>query len=202
MSNVNVRIIYGGKDLYFNIPSKNFAYFAEPRLVSASENETTSLLYSLHNPIGASSLAESLKRGMKVLILTDDNTRPTPKRKILSLLLAELNEIGIRNDDIAILIALGTHRYMSEDEIGVTFGADIASNIRIYNHEWADPQQLIDLGLTPNGTKIIVNKKVRETNFIIGVGSIVPHSEAGWSGEERSFNRGFAAGKLLPPLIY
>jgi nickel-dependent lactate racemase len=191
VSNVNVRITYGDKNLYFNIPTKNFCYLAEPRMVSASENETTSLLYSLHNPIGVTSLAESLKRGMKVLILTDDNTRPTPKREILSLLIAELNEIGIRNDDITILIALGTHRYMSKDEIRATFGADIASNIKIINHEWADPQQLIDLGLTPNGTKIVVNKKVRETNFIIGVGSIVPHSEAGWSG----------GGKIVQPGI-
>ena len=160
-------------------------------MVNALENETTSLLYSLRNPIGAAVLAESLKPGMKVLILTDDNTRPTPKRKILSLLLAELNEIGILNDDITILIALGTHRYMAKDEIEATFGADIISNIKIFNHEWADPQQLIDLGLTPNGTKIVVNKKVHEANFIIGVGSIVPHSEAGWSG----------GGKIVQPGI-
>lgn len=190
MSKADLRIGYGKSALHFSVPEKNLAYFAAPRKVEIG-NETEDFLYSLHNPIGAPPLSESLKLGMKVLILVDDNTRPTPKKRILTMLLEELRKIGIRTADITILIALGSHRYMSENEIRAVFGAEIADHIQIVNHEWADPLQLMDLGLTANGTRIIVNKKVRENNFIIAVGSIVPHSEAGWSG----------GGKIVQPGI-
>ena len=38
---------------------------------------------------------------------------------------------------------------------------------------------------------MVVNKKITEADFSIGIGSIVPHSEAGWSG----------GGKIVQPGI-
>jgi nickel-dependent lactate racemase len=71
---------------------------------------------------------------------------------------------------------------MTHDEIIDTFGAETVESIRIFNHEWADPEQLIDLGRTSNNIKMVVNKRIAEADFSIGIGSIVPHSEAGWLG--------------------
>lgn len=191
MNEVQLRITYGSEDLWFRVPEKNFCYYVEPRVVSCMENESEGLLFALQHPIGSPPLAEIIKPGMKILIITDDNTRPTPKKRILPILIEELCRCGIDERDIIILIALGTHRYMSQAEIRETFGDALVNRIRIVNHEWDDPEQLVPLGYTPAGTKIVVNKKVCEADFVIGVGSIVPHSEAGWSG----------GGKIIQPGI-
>jgi lactate racemase len=189
LENLKLKITDSEGDLNFRIPAQSFAYYAEPRKVPESGNEKESLREVLENPVGTPPLNELLRPGMKVLILTDDNTRPTPKKLIVSVVVDNLRKAGIKDRDLEILIALGTHRYMSQTEILETFGPELAESIRISNHEWADSNQLVDLGITPDGTRIIVNKKVIEADFVIGVGSIVPHSEAGWSG----------GGKIIQP---
>jgi len=88
---------------------------------------------------------------------------------------------GIRRKNIKILIALGTHRPMSEEEIGLRFGQDISGQFEIINHS-LDNTDLLDFGTTKNGTSIKVNKLVRWADFILGVGMIIPHHICGFSG--------------------
>jgi len=46
------------------------------------------------------------------------------------------------------MIALGTHRPMTDEEIKRKFGEDISQQYSILNHNWWDPSQLIYLGET------------------------------------------------------
>lgn len=191
MNYLSFKIGYGEKTEEVLIPERNFLFCAEPREIPETSDEIENIRESLLNPIGTATLAEILRPGMKVLILSDDQTRLTPKKLILSVLIPHLKEIGIKEEDIEILIALGTHRYLTPAEIITIFGSQVVDTIRVSNHEWADPLRLINLGLTPGGIEILVNEKVRQVDFVIGIGSIVPHSEAGWSG----------GGKIVQPGI-
>lgn len=164
-----------------DIPEGNLAWELSPRDVP-SVNEETAIKSAIYNPIGSCKLRDMVEPGMKVVILADDFTRPTPRRSILKVLLDELNLAGIPDGDIMVIIALGTHRYMSEEEIRRCFGEEIASRIKIINHEWMDPDQLVNLGFTENGTPVHINRTAYEADFLIGVGSIVPHCFAGFSG--------------------
>jgi len=191
MENKEIMITYGQKKLNFLVPKKNYCYYIEPKKINQREDDKFYVKKAFYEPIGALSLNEVLHNGMKVLLIVDDLTRPTPKKRLIPLVIKELVKLGIKKQDITILIALGTHRYMTHSEIIDTFGAEAVESVKIFNHEWADPENLVDLGRTPNNIKMIVNKKMIETDFSIGVGSIVPHSEAGWSG----------GGKIVQPGI-
>jgi len=184
-------ITYGQKKINFLVPKKNYCYYIEPKKINQEEDDKFYVKKAFYETIGALSLNEVLHNGMKVLLIVDDLTRPTPKKRLTPLVIKELVKLGIKKQDITVLIALGTHRYMTHREIINTFGAETVESVKIFNHEWADPENLIDLGRTSNNIKMIVNKKVIETDFSIGVGSIVPHSEAGWSG----------GGKIVQPGI-
>ena len=93
-----------------------------------------------------------------------------------------MNAAGVKDEQITVIIALGTHRFMTEPEILEKFGAEVMKRVIIKNHDYKNPAALIDLGKTSNGTSVWINREVYEADFKIGVGSIVPHHIPGFAG--------------------
>jgi len=143
------------------------------------EKETAA---ALRQPIGSAPLRDIAPERGRVLLLSDDLTRPTPRSRLAPAILNELNEAGVPDTRIDILIALGTHRAMTSSEIEGAFGREIVRRVPIFNHDFRDPRQLVSRGRTKLGTPVIVNRRVVEADLVLGIGSIVPHPEAGWSG--------------------
>ncbi len=189
---MKVELIYGSREIDVDIPEMSVLWELWPNDLPAVDDEEKAIRDAITNPIGSERLGRLVKPGMKAVIIADDMTRPTPKKRILPILLDELNKAGVPDNDITILIALGTHRYMTEDEILKAFGKDMISRVRILNHEWMDPANLVSLGKTENGTPITVNKVAYDADFLIGLGSIVPHCWAGFSGGAKIIQPGIS----------
>lgn len=136
----------------------------------------------LAETIGMPPLRELVGGGRKVLLLADDNTRTTPVKEILPGLLAELAAGGMRDDDLTIMVALGTHRQMNLAELDAKFGAGMVDRFRLLQHNYHDEDQLVNLGTTELGTEIWVNRAVIEADVVIGLGQVVPHRVAGFGG--------------------
>jgi nickel-dependent lactate racemase len=185
-----IALPYGDGVMDIQVPTHNLLTVVSPREVRPQADFETLLRQALRNPIGRPPCAETLQGGEKLLILIDDITRPTPSHKILPMLLQEL-DVDRKKVDVTILIALGTHRKMTAAEIESHVGREIVQNYRVINHEWDNEDQLVDLGTTPNGTPIHVNRLLPESDVCIGIGNIVPHNLAGWSG----------GGKIVQPGI-
>jgi nickel-dependent lactate racemase len=164
------------------IPDKNLLGIFSPSIVKMKETEEEIIERAFSHPIGSEPLSQRLSGCKDVLILSDDYTRTTPVQKILPRLLEELEKAGIKSSRVKILVALGTHRPMTEEEITNKFGQAISKRYAILNHQWWDPSQLTHLGETEGGTPIFVNRLAQEVDFIIGLGQIVPHRVSGFSG--------------------
>jgi nickel-dependent lactate racemase len=165
-----------------DVPEQNLLGIFSPSTVQIEKSEEEIIEEVFSHPIDSLPLSEMLEGCEDVLIIVDDYTRTTPVRKILPRLMKELEHGGIKHDAIKILIALGTHRPMTEEEIKWKFGEDIPKQYSILNHHWWDSSQLSYLGETERGTPIFVNRLVEEADFIIGIGQIVPHRVSGFSG--------------------
>jgi nickel-dependent lactate racemase len=165
-----------------NVPDKNLLGVFSPSTVEIKKREEEIIDDAFSNPIGSSLLSETLEWCQDVLIVTDDHTRTTPTQKILPRLIRELDKGGIKPDGIRFLIASGTHRPMTEQEILQKFGREIVNRFTILSHHWQDPSQLVYLGETEGGTPIYVNRLAEEVDLIIGIGQIVPHRVTGFSG--------------------
>jgi nickel-dependent lactate racemase len=165
-----------------DVPEKNLLGVFSPSIVQIGKSEEEIIEEAFSYPIGSAPLSQILKGYKDVLILVDDYTRTTPVQKILPQLLKILEVGGIEPSGIKILIALGTHRPMTEEEITKKFGKDIPERYSILNHHWWDSSKLSYLGKTERGTPIFVNQLVEEVDFIIGIGQIVPHRVSGFSG--------------------
>jgi len=176
------------------IPKENFAGIYRPKAIEQPLSVELLTEEALAEPIAFEPLDTVLKPLDKVLILSDDNTRNTPVDKVLDVLLPYLLGLGIRKENITILIALGTHRPMTTEELADKLGAKRISEYRVLNHEWDNEDQNIFYGTTSKGTEVWGNKLLKENDFVIGLGHIVPHRVAGFSGGGKIVQPGVATG--------
>ncbi|MFN2517156.1 MAG: nickel-dependent lactate racemase, partial [Pyrinomonadaceae bacterium] len=116
-----------------------------------------------------------------VLILIDDGTRGTPICRVLHHVVRELWAAGVLDKQIVLLTAQGTHREMGEKEMMRKLG-DFHGRLRVHQHRWLDESELHDFGRTSDGTRVTANSLLRDADFVMGLGSIVPHRIKGFSG--------------------
>ncbi|MFH1954876.1 MAG: nickel-dependent lactate racemase [Pseudomonadota bacterium] len=175
-------IIHRGQRQFFNIPSAwNLLTFAslddqpQPKDVSGLTRK------ALSAATGSSPLNERLSPSDTVAILIEDLTRASPKGIILKAVLEELEKACISRNNITIVIALGTHRGLTPEELEVTFGRDLVTRYTFINHDCHSPD-LIPSGRLTTGRAVKINRAVHEARFRIGIGSIFPHPMNGFGG--------------------
>jgi nickel-dependent lactate racemase len=182
---MRLKLPYGGKEIIVDIPDDNLCQVMSPKAHEPLANLDEALRRSISNPWGQPPPWEWIRPSDRVLILTDDNTRLTPTRRLLPPLLDVLRDCGVPREGISILMALGTHRPMTRKEMEAKVGEEVFKAHKVFNHEWRDPKQLVDMGLSEQGTPIMVNKAALEADVIIGIGAIVPHHISGFSGSSK-----------------
>jgi nickel-dependent lactate racemase len=178
----NVTLPYGQKSVEIRIPEGNLVGVYSPRDVASVTDVKAEIRRALAAPIGALPLREQVRGRRNVVLVADDNTRLTPTDLLIPILLDECNAAGVPDRAIAVIIALGTHRPMTNEEILAKFGTETVNRVAIRNHPYKDPAALVELGTTKNGGRIRINREVVEADFRMGIGSIVPHHIPGYAG--------------------
>lgn len=172
-------IPYGNKNLFFHDYEEKVIFYAEPLQPATLQDSDALIDHALNNPIASTPLRNLVKTGDKVAILIDDITRPTPRKKLIAAILRQLNTIYELK--ISIIIALGTHRPMTQEEISQDLG-EIYEKYPVINIDYRDNDRFVQVGTMPDNTPIEVYKEILDADFLIGVGNIVPHIAAGWGG--------------------
>ncbi len=185
-----VTIPFNGSPLAFNVPDRNLAEVLSPQPSTPLPDLDRSIEAALARPINQQPLETLVKPGDRVMLVSDDVTRLTPVDRIIPRLLDRFNRAGIADQQISCIMALGTHRYMTEEELANRVGPAVYRRIRVFNHEWRDPGNLVDLGASHQGTPLQVNRLVAEADVVIGLGAIVPHHIAGFSGSSKIIQPG------------
>lgn len=152
---------------------------------------------AIYHPLNDLDAFAGLHPGSRVVITINDKTRPVPNSVLITPLLQKLSDYGIRQQDICILIASGTHIPMSPDEFGQILDLDIISRYQIIAHDCDDATNQISLGTTTSGTPVFVNKRFYESDLRIVVGDIEPHHFAGYSGGVKSASIGLCGRKTI-----
>lgn len=148
---------------------------------------------ALRAPIGSPRLAELAAHGMKIALVIDDDSRPTPVKDILPAVARELQESGAALSQVTVVPALGVHRPMTEEEIARRLGQGWLEQMNWVQHDCDDPEKLVYLGDTSRGTPVWFNKTVAEADLIISIGCIEPHIIASFGGGYKNLLPGVAA---------
>ena len=148
---------------------------------------------ALSNPIKSASLL-SIARGKiqqkqdsSAIIVVSDNTRPVPyygSDGLIFPIIQVLHQAGFLNRQISILIGAGSHRNMTGPEIEAMIGLDAMGldEVKVLNHEYDQDHQLIDLGFTVAGSRVLINKAYYLADLKVVTGLVESHFMAGASG--------------------
>lgn len=190
-----VTIPFDGKPLRFEVPDANLSQVLRPHPSTPIPDLDAAIEAALAHPIGQPPIEQWVQPSDRVLLVSDDNTRLTPVDRMIPALLRRLNRAGVPDRQIACIMALGTHRYMTIEEMKAKVGIEVFRRIRVFNHEWREPENLIDFGQSAYGTPLQVNRAVKEASVLIGLGAIVPHHIPGYSGSSKIIQPGICGPK-------
>jgi len=185
---MKVNLAYGSGHLPIEVPDDRTTVI-EPAHIDGLADEKAAVLDALQNPIGSQPLLERISPDAKICIAFTDITRATPNDRIIPWLLEHL---GGPNDNITLLNQLGTHRPNTREELETMLTREVVANYRVLNHEPENPEALVQVGTTADGTPALLNRHIVEADLRIITGFIEPHFFAGFSGGVKGIMPGCA----------
>jgi len=136
---------------------------------------------ALSEPIGTEQIEQLAYGKHTAVIIVDDLGRPTPANQVIPHILKKLKVGGIKDDLIRFVVGGGSHRPLTEEEIGKKIGQDVAAKYEAYNHD-AYSGHLVGMGNLEDGTPVYINDVVARSELKIGIGGLTLHGGAGFGG--------------------
>lgn len=149
----------------------------------------------------------------RVLLVVPDSTRTAPIGQLFRAIFAALGE---RTSAFDVMIALGTHPPLSEEQINARL--EISSHERettfagvgCFNHEWDNPGALALLGTIPASeiadlsgglfsmdVPVTFNKRALGYDHLLILGPVFPHEVVGFSGGNKYLFPGIGGPEIL-----
>ncbi len=143
--------------------------------------------------IGSAPLREVISAEDPVTIVVSDITRSWMHQdQILPMLVEYLHEEnGVPYEQMIIVIALGTHRHSTPEELVKICSQEVIDKVTVIDHD-CDAEDQVYIGTTSRGTKVKVNRLVIGRKVIV-VGGTVHHMMAGFGGGRKNILPGVAS---------
>jgi nickel-dependent lactate racemase len=147
--------------------------------------------------------------GKRVIVLTPDGTRTAPLPMLRRML---EKTVGRMAEKLDFMVALGTHRILSDSEMIELFGTagEEGQGSFFFNHCWDRPDTFVKIGMLERAEvehisggllcrdmEIVVNRAIFEYDLIVVLGPVFPHEVVGFSGGNKYFFPGISGGEFL-----
>jgi nickel-dependent lactate racemase len=186
---VRVRLDYGAEGLDVDLPGERTTII-EPMARPAVADARATLLHAIRSPLGQAPLRELVSAGQKVAISVCDITRAQPRKETIEALFEEMPQVDPK--DVTILIATGTHRTNTDQELERMLGREILGRYRVINHNSRERSTLSRVGVTSTGVEVYLNREWLGADVRITTGFVEPHFFAGFSGGPKMVAPGLA----------
>jgi lactate racemase len=197
---VEVKLKYGDGFQTLRIPDKAHVEILQPASVAALPCVADALEEALHCPLSASSFDEMVRaiRPRRVAIAVPDETRPTPVKAILPILLQRLRAAlpGPEAPEVTVIIAAGLHKPADGETQARIVPPGVASGCRVVSHD-ARGSRMVDFGVTSRGTPVRINAEFAEADLRVVIGQIDPHQFVGFTGGSKGAVVGCAAAETI-----
>ena len=167
----------------------------DPPRTEESRDVTALIEQAMDHPIGTQPLENLVHSDQHVIIIVNDQTRPGPNREIVDAVMRRLGRAGVPDDQICFVVATGSHRAPTPEEVDGIIGREYHSRVRVHIHDCK--QGNVFLGTTETGLPVWVDELVAKSDFVIATGLIAPHHSAGFSGGRKSIVPGVAGLETL-----
>src|SRR4051794_1734508 len=187
---MQTRVAYGDTGLWLDVPDDSTIVTPSHRPAAADQRQA--VREALRRPAAGPPLRERVRRGQTVAVSACDITRPQPREVMIPVLLEELDGI-VNLDDVVVLVATGTHRANTKDELRAMFGDEVVDSVRIVNHDSRASETMVWRGTFGNDVPVWLNREWTAADVRITTGFVEPHFFAGFSGGPKLVAPGLAA---------
>ena len=187
---MRVELAYGRTGLEVDFPDDRTTV-VEPDHRPGVADPMATLRQALRHPVAGPPLRDRVRPGDTVAIAMCDGTRPQPRHLMVPAVLAELDGL-VDPDDIVLLVATGTHRPNTDDELRAMLGDSVPWRVRVVNHDARDRSTLIWRGRHGNGIPVWLNRAWVDADVRVTTGFVEPHFFAGFSGGPKLVAPGLA----------
>ncbi|MCK4628295.1 MAG: DUF2088 domain-containing protein [Sedimentisphaerales bacterium] len=151
--------------------------------------------------------------GKRLLLIIPDNTRSGPIGEVFQMI---FDCVGEKAAAIDILVALGTHQPMPEDQICRRLAITSEQRnsrykkVKFFNHEWEKPETFTtigritadEIGEISNGlfheeVEVAINKLIYDYDEFFILGPVFPHEVVGFSGGHKYIFPGIAGEQII-----
>jgi nickel-dependent lactate racemase len=190
---MEITVDYGKNGLKF-IPNPNWnVEIITPKTQEVIPSPVKAIEKAINNPVGCPNLKSIINKqgGAKnICIVVSDVTRPVPSHFILEALLNQLNNVGVKDEKVTVLIATGLHRQSTREDHEVILGPSLFNRLKVIGHDSKDRESLKQI-VTSNNS-FLINKHYCESDLKIITGYVEPHFFFGFSGGRKSILPGIA----------
>lgn len=194
-----IHLKYGNSSVDFTIEgAKNVVYLHENKMRVIDNIKEEFHACVTGKVIGSKPLNELITKTDKVTVIISDMTRFWMRQDILCQLLVEYlhDELELPFENIAVVIALGTHRTNTENDKKKLTGDYVYNHVAEVTDHDCDSPDLVYVGTTSFGTKVSVNP-LAVGRKVICIGGTVHHIMAGYGGGRKSIVPGIASRETI-----
>lgn len=190
---MQVELSYGRGALSVELPPGIEATIIRKPQLPVLADGPAAVRAALAAPVGARPLSVEARGKQSACVLICDITRPVPNGLLLQPILRELLAAGVPASGICVLVATGLHRPNLGAELEELVGDPwVLRTVRVENHYARDDAAHVDLGATPDGTPVKLDRRFVEAEVKVVTGLVEPHFMAGWSGGRKVVAPGIA----------
>lgn len=189
----SVELKYGRGTVSLDLSGAESVSFLHGNDMPAIDDLPAAFRRAVEEDCAGAPLKARVRPGDPITIILSDITRFWMRQdRICELLVRYLESVcGVAPEDVVVLIALGTHRPMTESELETLASPYVYARCRVVNHD-CDAEDLADVGVTRYGNRVEVNP-LAVGRKVITVGGAVHHLMAGYGGGRKSILPGICS---------
>ena len=189
---------YGSGTVELPLDEKNVIGELHGNAVAPLADIRAALWASLDAPIDSAPLCERTRAGDTVTLVVSDMTRFWMRQDLVVPHLVDYltERCGVREEDITIVIANGTHIGGDEQELRTLVTDAVYDRVKVKNHD-CEAKDLVYLGTTPHGTPVSIDRTAAEADLVVCLGAVTHHVMAGFGGGRKSILPGISGRETI-----
>lgn len=186
------RVPYGKQELTFDVPEPMKGTLVESLPAPPLADVKKEIEEVLKHPTNTRPLVDLARHGETVCIVFTDMTRSSPDHLLVPAVLTQLEEAGVRDEDITLLCGIGMHRPSTKEEKILKLGKKVVDRYKVTDSDPQNSAALVQLGTTDDGMPLTIHRSAYESDLLIATGIVEPHQYAGYSGGRKTLAIGAA----------
>lgn len=194
---MEIEIPHGRELLSLQLPDEQVVGVCNPRPMPAAAEPDDRLRESI--AAGFQERGLSLRAGptASACIAITDRTRSTPNRRILPILLDQLNALGVPDGHITVISGGGMHAPDDAQQLAANVGEQVLNRVEVLTNDPDSDALMVEMGITQLGTPVEVHRCFAEADMKLGVTNVMPCMLAGWSGSGKIVMPGVSSRRAI-----